>query len=55
VHGLVVHETVGQRDEYRLQQAVASRQGLGRDAGLLALQQCCLSMDERTHAPAAQG
>jgi hypothetical protein len=32
---------VGQWDEYRLQQPVTSRQGLGGDPCLLVPQQCC--------------
>jgi hypothetical protein len=35
VHGLTAHEPVSQRDEYRLQEAVTSRQGLCRQAGLV--------------------
>ena len=52
VHGLVVHDTVGQRDEDRLQQPVAPRQGPGREAGLLVVQQRRAGMDELTCAPA---
>ena len=55
VHRLVAHEAVGQRDEYRLQQAMASSQGLGGDAGLLVPQQYGAGMDERTCALATQG
>jgi hypothetical protein len=53
VHGLVVHETVGQRDEYRLQNAVPSRRGFSGDAGLVVRQQGCATMDGRTGALAA--
>ncbi len=38
MHGLIAHEPLSQRDEYRLQEAVTSRQGLGRQARLIAVQ-----------------
>jgi hypothetical protein len=39
MHGLVVHEAVGRRGKYRVQQPVTPGQGPRGDAGLLVTQQ----------------
>jgi len=55
VHGAVAHEAMSRGDQHPLEDAVASRQSPGRDAGLLALQQGRACPDSRTCGLAADG